>query len=227
MGDPATGLPSTRCQKHVCAHVVTSPIPSCSPVLAQTPFWTHLFQYFNAKHVIECDLKPDRQYIVGVHPHGIHCMPLGMFSWLRGEWARRFPHHKMVGAAASVIFFIPVLREIFLYSGYAALGVCTIRSFFVALLSFRTSSTCVAHLLRAERGLVRTLFAQGKRVLLERSGCPHCLNALSRRVFFRQKVSRLCHNAWLLAPSRRVRACCQWLTAFPPCVAVAVAVFHA
>jgi hypothetical protein len=45
--------------------------------------------------------------------------PLSLFAWLNSEWSRRFPRHRMVGAAASVIFWIPILREVFLYSGCA------------------------------------------------------------------------------------------------------------
>ena len=26
------------------------------------------------QHVIECDVKPNKQYIVGIHPHGITCL---------------------------------------------------------------------------------------------------------------------------------------------------------
>ena len=45
-----------------------------------------------------------------------------MFTWLGGEWARRFPKHHMVGLAATIIFYIPILREIFLWSGYRDAG---------------------------------------------------------------------------------------------------------
>jgi hypothetical protein len=59
----------------------------------------------------------------GQDPRGVTpflMQPLTLFAWLGSEWSRRFPHHRMVGAAASIIFWIPVLREVFLYSGYAS-----------------------------------------------------------------------------------------------------------
>ncbi len=89
-----------------------------SVTFRKSGLWSGIAQYFQVSHKIYCDLKPDQQVIVGVHPHGIHCLPLSSFTWLDGEWAKRFPSHKMVGLAASVIFWIPMLREVFLWSGY-------------------------------------------------------------------------------------------------------------
>lgn len=79
--------------------------------------WPYILRYFSCDHIIETKLEPTKQIVVACHPHGIHCLPLIMFSWLGSKWNLKFPKHKMIGVCASVIFWIPILREIFLYNG--------------------------------------------------------------------------------------------------------------
>jgi len=69
----------------------------------------------------DAKLSTDRQYIFAVHPHAIHCLPLALFTNYGSDFDLKFP--KMVGfnctaLAATVIFKIPVVREIFLKMGY-------------------------------------------------------------------------------------------------------------
>jgi len=68
-------------------------------------------------------LDPERQYVFGVHPHGIHCWALNIFAF-QGD-ASPFDSDtgmtssgRMTGLAATVIFHIPVVRELFLQMGY-------------------------------------------------------------------------------------------------------------
>jgi 1-acyl-sn-glycerol-3-phosphate acyltransferase len=66
-------------------------------------------------------LDPSKQYIFGVHPHGIHCIPLGQFCTPNSAFDRTFPHlygPKLTGVAATIIFKIPVVRELFFHMGY-------------------------------------------------------------------------------------------------------------
>jgi 1-acyl-sn-glycerol-3-phosphate acyltransferase len=77
-------------------------------------------------------LDPSRQYIFGVHPHGIHCMPLTQcqFNNENSAFRRCFPGlsgPKLTGVAATVLFKIPVVREGFLLMGYidASRKVCS------------------------------------------------------------------------------------------------------
>lgn len=63
-------------------------------------------------------LAPQKQYIFAVHPHGIHCWALGAFACTGGQFAQKYPGLSCRGIAASVIFFIPLVREIFLWLGY-------------------------------------------------------------------------------------------------------------
>ena len=57
-----------------------------------------------------------------MHPHGIHCWPLNVFAFADSPFDARFPGlagtPKLVGIVASVMFAIPVVREIFLAMGY-------------------------------------------------------------------------------------------------------------
>eukprot|EP00539_Tryblionella_compressa_P018122 CAMPEP_0178876978 /NCGR_PEP_ID=MMETSP0747-20121128/10581_1 /TAXON_ID=913974 /ORGANISM="Nitzschia punctata, Strain CCMP561" /LENGTH=354 /DNA_ID=CAMNT_0020544567 /DNA_START=31 /DNA_END=1098 /DNA_ORIENTATION=- len=74
-------------------------------------------------------LDPSRQYIFGVHPHGIHCIPLGQFTAKDSAFDKTFPGlygPKLTGICATVIFKIPVVRELFFHMGYvdASRSVC-------------------------------------------------------------------------------------------------------
>jgi len=60
-------------------------------------------------------------YVFGCHPHGIHCTGLLELANPYGHFAKLFPNvsgPKFTGLVATVIFKIPVVREMFLYVGY-------------------------------------------------------------------------------------------------------------
>jgi len=66
-------------------------------------------------------LPPDRQYVFAVHPHGIHCTPLALLSTVGSDFDKKFPGlvgSKLTGLAATVMFKLPVIRELFLCMGY-------------------------------------------------------------------------------------------------------------
>ncbi|KAG7344631.1 diacylglycerol acyltransferase [Nitzschia inconspicua] len=74
-------------------------------------------------------LDPNQQIIFGVHPHGIHCIPLGQFTAKDSAFDRTFPGlygPKLTGICATVIFKLPVVRELFFHMGYidASRSVC-------------------------------------------------------------------------------------------------------
>lgn len=66
--------------------------------------------------------QPDDQYIIGVHPHGIHSLGATSLIYENGEFYKRFPRvsRNLHGAVASVLFRVPFVREIFLQAGYQA-----------------------------------------------------------------------------------------------------------
>lgn len=60
-------------------------------------------------------------YVFGAHPHGIHCTSLLELANPYGTFAKLFPNVsglKLTGLVATIIFKIPVIREMFLYTGY-------------------------------------------------------------------------------------------------------------
>jgi hypothetical protein len=70
---------------------------------------------------VDAKLSPDRQYVFAVHPHGIHCMPLSQFTSYNSEFNKQFPGLvgvKITALCASVMFKLPLVREIFLSWGY-------------------------------------------------------------------------------------------------------------
>jgi hypothetical protein len=69
----------------------------------------------------DATLDPSRQYIFGVHPHGIHCFPLFQFTTPGGIIDQQFPGlvgHALTGIAASVMFHYPCVRESSFHMGY-------------------------------------------------------------------------------------------------------------
>ena len=66
-------------------------------------------------------LPSNSTFIFGCHPHGIHCTAVIELSNPYNHFAKLFPNVaglKLTGLAATVIFKIPVVRELFLYMGY-------------------------------------------------------------------------------------------------------------
>ena len=66
-------------------------------------------------------LPPSNQYVFAVHPHGIHCLALAQFSTYGSDFDQLFPGlvgHALTGLAATILFTLPVVRELFLTMGY-------------------------------------------------------------------------------------------------------------
>lgn len=88
-------------------------------------FWTSHFSYFPMTIVKEdgkkTNLDSSKQYIFAVHPHGIHCWALNALAFTTSPFHASFPGFagKLTGLAASVIFIIPVVCELFLSMGYS------------------------------------------------------------------------------------------------------------
>ena len=87
-------------------------------------FWMQHFSYFPMTIVADekkVKLPPNKQYIFAVHPHGIHCWPLNCLCFPSSPFDMKFPNlvgNKLTGLAATVVFKIPVVRELFLSMGY-------------------------------------------------------------------------------------------------------------
>jgi 2-acylglycerol O-acyltransferase 2 len=84
-------------------------------------FWSTHFKYFPITVHNHTTLTPSTQYVFGVHPHGIHCWVLNLFSIQGGPLdsvVGLTSEGTLSGLAASVIFLVPVVRELFIQMGY-------------------------------------------------------------------------------------------------------------
>ncbi|KAG7280224.1 hypothetical protein CRUP_037585 [Coryphaenoides rupestris] len=80
--------------------------------------WRHLRDYFPIKLVKTADLSPSKNYILGVHPHGIMCA--GGYTCFSTEgcgFAEAFPGMRSSLAVLSGLFRIPLFREYIMASG--------------------------------------------------------------------------------------------------------------
>lgn len=74
-------------------------------------------RYFGGYIVKEGELDPDKVYVLGFHPHGI--LPITVF-WLRccdDKWKLLFPGVTFSMLTASVMHFVPIMRDIMQWMG--------------------------------------------------------------------------------------------------------------
>ncbi|KAJ3148040.1 diacylglycerol O-acyltransferase 1 [Geranomyces michiganensis] len=77
------------------------------------PFWRHFGDYFNAELVKTAELDPAKNYIFGIHPHGIYAYGLfPNFITQYGRFAEKFPGIKLRVTTLDLNWSIPVWREI-------------------------------------------------------------------------------------------------------------------
>ena len=87
-------------------------------------FWKTHFSYFPFSIIKQnpgLTFDKSKQYVFAVHPHGIHCWALNALAFPGSAFDEEFDlikEGRMTGLAASVIFMIPVVRELFLSMGY-------------------------------------------------------------------------------------------------------------
>ena len=99
-------------------------------------FWSTHLDYFpfqltikdknNHDKTKEETEKSNAQYIFAVHPHGIHCWPLNLFSMfgspldtsISSSFNNIVSGKRTTQLCANVLFWIPVVRELFYVSGY-------------------------------------------------------------------------------------------------------------
>jgi len=86
--------------------------------MAFTDSWVvdSCMEWFPMNLIKTGDLPGERRYIFGVHPHGV--IPFGIHPVGKSSlWAKLFPGVHVRYLVASIIFKIPVAREIALWSG--------------------------------------------------------------------------------------------------------------
>jgi hypothetical protein len=84
-------------------------------------FLKHTREYFDLQQIHEGGLKDGEKYIFCCHPHGIHGFGTGIFmdDSNTSELYALYPflRGKVVGLVATVLFFLPLVRELFLSMG--------------------------------------------------------------------------------------------------------------
>ncbi|XP_051958411.1 2-acylglycerol O-acyltransferase 3b isoform X2 [Xyrauchen texanus] len=80
--------------------------------------WRHFRDYFPVKLVKTAELSPNKNYILGCHPHGIMCVgAFSCFSTNCSGFTETFPGVRNTLAILAGLFRLPLLREYILCAG--------------------------------------------------------------------------------------------------------------
>ncbi|XP_024427495.2 2-acylglycerol O-acyltransferase 3 [Desmodus rotundus] len=80
--------------------------------------WKHLRDYYPIKLVKTGELPPDRNYVLGSHPHGIMCVgSFCNFSTESTSFSQKFPGIRPSLVALNSIFHLPLYRDYLMSSG--------------------------------------------------------------------------------------------------------------
>ncbi|XP_062948196.1 2-acylglycerol O-acyltransferase 3 [Cynocephalus volans] len=80
--------------------------------------WKHLRDYYPVKLVKTRELPPDRNYVLGAHPHGIMCPGIFCnFSTEGNDFSQHFPGLQPWLTALANLFYFPVYREYLMSNG--------------------------------------------------------------------------------------------------------------
>ncbi|PAV83972.1 hypothetical protein WR25_21710 [Diploscapter pachys] len=130
--------------------------------------------YFPVKIHKTTDLPPNRNYLIGCHPHGIIGLGAnGLFMSDKTGFDEAFPGLRLNLCILSIHFYFPIRREILLASGY-----------------IDTSRESIEYALRnsGEKGRVVLLTVGGAEEALEAHPGRHALIMHRRRGFVREAI---------------------------------------
>lgn len=92
--------------------------PCIAKFLRNCPIWRVVRDYFPAQLIKTCDLKPDRPYVFGYHPHGIISVgALLNFGTNATGFDDKFPGVRLHVLGAGAMFKVPFFREWLLAHG--------------------------------------------------------------------------------------------------------------
>lgn len=87
-------------------------------LISQWRGWRHIASYFPIEVRAEAKLQGKDRHVFAVHPHSIHCWALGVFAGTTSPVYDAYPGLSAKGLVATVMFRLPVVRELFLVLGY-------------------------------------------------------------------------------------------------------------
>ena len=107
--------------------------------LRQHKAWHYFIDYFPCQLIKSADLDPERNYIMGYHPHGIiGCGAIGNFAADASGFSKKFPGIKPHPLTLKPNFRLPFLRGFMLYMGELKMGfnkpLCTTFNIFFHLI---------------------------------------------------------------------------------------------
>ncbi|XP_075384267.1 2-acylglycerol O-acyltransferase 3-like [Tenrec ecaudatus] len=83
--------------------------------------WKYLRDYFPIKLVKTAELPPDRNYVMGVHPHGIMCIGYSCnFSTESNAFSQQFPGLRPFIAMLAGVFRLPIYRDFLMNFGFCS-----------------------------------------------------------------------------------------------------------
>eukprot|EP00050_Salpingoeca_kvevrii_P014708 m.39132 g.39132 ORF g.39132 m.39132 type:complete len:339 (-) comp5928_c0_seq1:47-1063(-) len=90
------------------------------PWFKRLRFWRHCSNYFPITTIADdgADLMPEQVYLFACYPHGVINATLPEMLFTESAFAQKFPGQQPVAIAATIVFRIPVLREILLWCGF-------------------------------------------------------------------------------------------------------------
>ncbi|XP_075384278.1 2-acylglycerol O-acyltransferase 3-like [Tenrec ecaudatus] len=142
----------------------------CSTWKRNWTIWKYLRDYFPIKMVKTAELPPDRNYVMGAHPHGI--MGIGLFSNFCTEsnaFSQQFPGLRSLFTTLAGVFYLPIYREYLMTSGLISVD----RQNLDQILS---QNPC---------GQLVVIIVGGAQEALYSSPGQHCLSLLNRKGFVR------------------------------------------
>ncbi|XP_045731587.2 2-acylglycerol O-acyltransferase 3 isoform X1 [Mirounga angustirostris] len=84
--------------------------------------WKHARDYYPIKLVKTAELPPDRNYVLGGHPHGIMCIgTFCNFSTEANNFSKQFPGIQVSSAALASLFHFPIYRDYIM-----SYGICSV-----------------------------------------------------------------------------------------------------
>ncbi|XP_075384270.1 2-acylglycerol O-acyltransferase 3-like [Tenrec ecaudatus] len=142
----------------------------CSTWMRNRTIWKYLRDYFPIKLVKTTELPPDRNYVMGAHPHGIMCIGYSCnFCTESNAFSQQFPGLRPFIATLAGLFRLPIYRDFLMFSGFCSVD----RQNLDYILS---ENPC---------GQLVVIIVGGAQEMLYSGPGQHCLNLLNRKGFVR------------------------------------------